>query len=175
MTNTGNIALNSVAVADDNGTPGNAADDFNPTFSIGDTNGNNQLNLGEMWLYLATRTVVAGQYTGTGTATGQDSINQLVTDTDAANYFGMVPENADFNDDGIVDGADYLLWRKNNGLTGGATRFQGDANNDGMVNDNDYTIWRPVRHVTGRGGGVIGSQRRRGRVDAFRDWRRFVC
>ena len=47
LTNIGNVALNNVVVVDDNGTPGNTADDFNPTFSGGDTNSNNLLDLGE--------------------------------------------------------------------------------------------------------------------------------
>ena len=40
VTNTGNIAVGSIVVVDDNGTPGSAADDFNPTFTGGDTNSN---------------------------------------------------------------------------------------------------------------------------------------
>ena len=50
--------------------------------------------------------------------------------------------NADFNGDTIVDSGDYVLWRKNNGLTSGATQSQGDANSDGQVNQTDYAIWR---------------------------------
>jgi N-acetylmuramoyl-L-alanine amidase len=50
--------------------------------------------------------------------------------------------NADFNGDTIVDSGDYVLWRKNNGLTSGATQSQGDANGDGHVNQTDYAIWR---------------------------------
>jgi hypothetical protein len=48
----------------------------------------------------------------------------------------------DYNGNGIVDGADYVVWRNNNGLTGGATPSQGDGNGDGNVNSLDYTVWR---------------------------------
>ena len=40
VTNPGNVPLSGVTVRDDNGTPGNAADDFNATFVGGDSNGN---------------------------------------------------------------------------------------------------------------------------------------
>ena len=60
-------------------------------------------------------------------------------------FFGAaapLPDNADFNGDSTVDAADYVLWRRNNGLTTGATQSQGDANQDGAVNSADYDIWR---------------------------------
>ena len=142
VTNTGNIPLGNVVVVDDNSTPGNTADDFNPAFSSGDTNGNGKLDLGETWIYSAVRTVVAGQHTHSGTATASDSIAQAVLSSDPTNYLGVAIENADFNGDGIVDSGDYVPWRKNNGLTSGATHSQGDANSDGMVDSTDYSIWR---------------------------------
>jgi hypothetical protein len=142
LTNNGNVALSNVVVVDDNGTPGNAADDFNPEYAGGDTNGNNQLDLGESWIYAASRTIIAGQQMHIGKATVTDSIAQLVTSSDPTYYLGVVPENADFNSDSIVDGADYLLWRMNNGLASGAAHQQGDANGDGAVNAADYAIWR---------------------------------
>ena len=46
VTNTGNVPLASVMVVDDNGTPGDPADDFNPIFVGGDTNSNGLLDLG---------------------------------------------------------------------------------------------------------------------------------
>ena len=76
-------------VVDDNGTPGNAADDFNPTFTGGDTNSNGLLDLGETWNFSASRTVVAGHYTNIGKVTGSvAATGQSVSDTDPANYFG---------------------------------------------------------------------------------------
>src|SRR6185369_5974830 len=90
VTNPGIVSLSTVSVVDDNGTPGNAADDFNATYSSGDTNSNGQLDVGETWTYTATRTVVAGQTTRSGKATGTAS-STTITKTDAANYFGSAP------------------------------------------------------------------------------------
>jgi hypothetical protein len=59
-------------------------------------------------------------------------------------FFGLaaiVPDNADFNDDNIVDTADYVIWRKNEN-TNVLSGTMGDANHDGQVNDADYQIWR---------------------------------
>jgi hypothetical protein len=104
VTNTGNIAVGSVAVVDDNGTPGNASDDFNPTFTGGDTNSNGLLDLGETWNYSANRTVVAGQYTNIGKVTGLvTATSQSVSDTDPANYFGSAPA---LNIEKLINGQD---------------------------------------------------------------------
>lgn len=49
-------------------------------------------------------------------------------------------ENADFNDDGLVDGADFLAWQR--GYGGTASLEAGDANSDGVVDGNDLAIWQ---------------------------------
>ncbi|MGI8979635.1 MAG: DUF7507 domain-containing protein, partial [Pirellulaceae bacterium] len=88
--NTGNVPLANIVVRDNNGTPGNPADDFNPTFTGGDVIPNGLLDLGEVWTYVASRTVTAGQYTNVATVTGQDiQTGATATDSDAANYFGQ--------------------------------------------------------------------------------------
>jgi hypothetical protein len=46
----------------------------------------------------------------------------------------------DFNADGLVDAADYALWRDNFGQTGSA--LAADANDDGVVDQHDYQLWR---------------------------------
>jgi hypothetical protein len=47
----------------------------------------------------------------------------------------------DFNRDGNVDAADYVVWRKSNGAA--ATFFQrADGNGSGVVDAADYAIWR---------------------------------
>jgi hypothetical protein len=59
-------------------------------------------------------------------------------------FFGLAvipPDNADFNADGMVDAADYVVWRKSNG-TSVPAGTQGDANYDGQVNSIDFDIWR---------------------------------
>jgi hypothetical protein len=57
-------------------------------------------------------------------------------------FFAVVVENGDFNENGTVDAADYVTWRKMETVASGATHSQGDANGDGAVNTNDYVIWR---------------------------------
>ena len=79
---TGGTSLQNVVVTDDNGTPGNTADDFTPTRTGGDTNSNNILETTETWTYTATRTVTAGQYTNIGRVTAEDTLATQVTDSD---------------------------------------------------------------------------------------------
>ncbi len=49
-------------------------------------------------------------------------------------------DNADFNGDGVVDGADFLIWQQNVGS--GTLQNQGDAENDGDVDNNDLDVWK---------------------------------
>jgi hypothetical protein len=74
----------------------------------------------------------------------QDAIDRVL------DFFGVsaiVPENADFNSDTVVDAADWVIWRKHSGITSGATLAQGDANGDGAVDSTDYDIWRGQFHT----------------------------
>ncbi|MFG0304744.1 MAG: dockerin type I domain-containing protein [Phycisphaerales bacterium JB040] len=51
----------------------------------------------------------------------------------------------DYNDDGVVDAADFTVWRDNLGqLVSPAEFYQlaGDYNSDGLVDAADYTVWR---------------------------------
>ena len=98
VANTGNVPLAGVVATDDNGTPGDTSDDFNPTFTGGDTDGDALLDLTEMWTYTASTTVVAGQYTNVSDVVGNPveedgtDIPGLPdqTDTDPSNHFGAV-------------------------------------------------------------------------------------
>lgn len=47
--------------------------------------------------------------------------------------------DADFDDDGRVDGTDFRIWQ--NGQNGGTMHSQGDANLDGAVDDYDLQVW----------------------------------
>ncbi|MEM8946824.1 MAG: endonuclease [Planctomycetota bacterium] len=51
-----------------------------------------------------------------------------------------VSETADFNEDGDVDGSDYLAWQR--GLAAGATLAEGDSNGDMTVDSLDLSFWR---------------------------------
>jgi hypothetical protein len=47
----------------------------------------------------------------------------------------------DFNEDGRIDAADYIVWRKQMGQP--LTAWDGaDGNGDGLVNELDYGVWR---------------------------------
>ena len=50
-------------------------------------------------------------------------------------------QNADFNQDGFVNAADYTVWRDNLGSTS-ATSLSGDADGDLDVDGNDFLVWQ---------------------------------
>jgi hypothetical protein len=49
-------------------------------------------------------------------------------------------EDADFDDDGDVDGRDFLIWQR--GFGSGTSNATGDANNSGSVDGADLEIWQ---------------------------------
>ena len=53
----------------------------------------------------------------------------------------LVLHGPDFDEDGDVDGADFLAWQRGVGTSSGATAAQGDANSDGEVDDDDLTLF----------------------------------
>ena len=71
-------------MTDDNGTPGNTADDFLPAFTGGDTNVNNLLIWVKTWTYTATGTVGTTDYCNVGSASG--TTGTTVSSTDPACY-----------------------------------------------------------------------------------------
>jgi hypothetical protein len=50
--------------------------------------------------------------------------------------------DADFDEDGDIDGGDFLSWQRGFGTVGNAVHADGDANVDGDVNSADLTIWQ---------------------------------
>jgi hypothetical protein len=63
---------------------------------------------------------------------------------------------ADYNHDGVVDAADYVVWRDNLGKS--VTAYtNGDGNGDGIVNQADYTIWKNNFGETSGGSSGSGS------------------
>jgi hypothetical protein len=92
VTNTGNVAFtkSEVVVTDDNGTPGNFGDDFNPVFdaalSSGLHDGDNLLEPGEMWIYKATSVakdllapVAGGQFNFSGSSSTSGTAGNIRT------------------------------------------------------------------------------------------------
>lgn len=62
------------------------------------------------------------------------------------------PLTGDYNADGIVDAADYVVWRNTDRTPGGYTAWRanfnqsvsrpGDFNRDGKIDAADYVVWR---------------------------------
>ena len=71
--------------------------------------------------------------------------NQVVTLTLQASGGGI---RGDGNEDGNVDAADYVIWRKNAGSSGPA----GDYDGSGLVDQTDYNLWKSQ---FGRTNGVV--------------------
>ena len=76
-----------------------------------------------------------------------------------------IPYDADFDDDGDVDGRDFLIWQRTS-IVQSAMAAPGDANHDGFVNDQDLAIWQDQFVLSGDYNGD-------GRVDAadYTVWR----
>jgi cyclophilin family peptidyl-prolyl cis-trans isomerase len=60
--------------------------------------------------------------------------------TQTATAISLSVAAADYNRNGVVDTADYVLWRKTFGQTG--TGLQADGNLNGQVDNGDFTVWR---------------------------------
>ncbi len=93
VTNTGNQTLTGVTLSDDNFTPSNTGDDFNPIFFGGDINGDNNLDVGESWIYTASHTVTQAEIdAGTNlvnVATADSNQTEPKTDTETVE----IPQN----------------------------------------------------------------------------------
>src|SRR5262249_50187364 len=74
------------------------------------------------------------------------SIVELPDDIDDIGYddfrlAALARPSADFNLDGVVDGADFLYWQQGLGIVGSALRRDGDANGDANVDSADLGVW----------------------------------
>jgi len=89
-------------------------------------------------------------------------LNGLLTDDRALDWAHLIvnvidrdllPDNADFDRDGDVDGADFLTWQR--GFNSGTTLAAGDADYDGDVDASDLGIWQ-TQYLAGSGSGSQG-------------------
>ena len=71
------------------------------------------------------------------TATSEESV--FIFDSSLVELSSIV-EDADFDEDHDVDGADFLIWQRGYGSPGGLS--MGDANDDGNVDGADLVIWK---------------------------------
>jgi Glycosyl hydrolases family 18 len=75
----------------------------------------------------------------TSLLSGSYSVSNVWIGT-AADLFALPSATiGDFNADGIVDAADYVVWRKTMGQAG--DQLAADANGNGQVDQNDYLAW----------------------------------
>jgi hypothetical protein len=54
------------------------------------------------------------------------------------NFVGL-PLAGDYNFDGVIDGADFVRWRK---LVGNTTNLTADGNRNGVIDNGDFDVWR---------------------------------
>ncbi|TWT76891.1 ASPIC and UnbV [Posidoniimonas polymericola] len=72
-----------------------------------------------------------------------DGTVQYAYDVSADQYLALAVADVlpgDYNFDGVVDAADYTLWRDAENLTG--AYLPADGNGDGVVDADDYLVWR---------------------------------
>jgi hypothetical protein len=79
-----------------------------------------------------------------GTSIGGIDFHELTTFSDAAAPRPL----GDFNYDGVVDAADYTVWRDNIGST---TQLDADGDFDGVVAGPDYELWKSRIGTVGSG------------------------
>lgn len=60
----------------------------------------------------------------------------------------------DFDSDGDVDGADFVIWQTNFPAAGGHTPATGDADGDGDVDGADFVVWQ-THFPTSPAGGIV--------------------
>ena len=108
--------------------------DFNDAGHGGLNNNNSQYSYAWIGVRITNEADATGEVTGWGYET------QLGTAI-LAGQTGPPILRGDYNSDGKVDTADYVVWRKNNGLTGGAEFGPGDGTGDGNITQGDCNCW----------------------------------
>jgi hypothetical protein len=76
------------------------------------------------------------------TSTVTDAVRDLAAEWAVTNYDDLIgpPEFGDYDDDGDVDGNDFLVWQRTFGDAGAS--LAADGNGDGVVDGGDLTVWR---------------------------------
>lgn len=99
-----------------------------------DLNNTNQFNYGWIGVRIDNEADATGAVVGYAYET-EPGVDILAGDA------GPVAPDADYNDDGDIDGADFLLWQRQFGTS--VTAFSGaDGNGNGVVDAPDLALWK---------------------------------
>jgi autotransporter-associated beta strand protein len=99
----------------------------------------------------------SGDVLNLGTPSGPEGFNYSLVDTGSTIDLAVTPigVSGDFNNDGIVDARDYVVWRKNHNTT---NELPNDDGMGGVVGENHYELWRANFGSTLEGnGGAAGA------------------
>lgn len=102
-------------------------------------NGLFQPQAGDSFLLISSEGGITGQFSQIDLP-ALDSLLQWQLDTSVAELLLEVAIAGDFNGDGTVGAADYVVWRNSEGLSG--LVLPADADGDGTVGQADYDRWR---------------------------------
>ncbi len=152
VSTTGNVPLANVSIVDDRGTP-ETADDFSPNYLDGDTNENDRLDLGEIWIYTASGVAVALQHANNGTVTASDSFEERVSDSDPSHHFGVgalvhvttkiAGESADSGPGPLVASGEEVTWEYAVSNPGSYTLADITVSEDNGTPNNQTDDWSP--------------------------------
>lgn len=95
---------------------------------------------------------------GLAGSTDSDDFDWLIDNFKVEVFGSNAPadESADFDNDGDVDGADFLIWQRGFGGAG-QPPSAGDANGDGNVNAVDLAIWKAQFGPAGASAANVGA------------------
>ena len=86
---------------------------------------------------------------------------QAVPDVNFGNQYLAPPLLGDYNQNGIVDSADYNVWRNTLGQTGVAFYSGADGSGNGVIDKADYSVWKAhfgdILAGAGGGGSIVAE------------------
>jgi hypothetical protein len=128
------------------GTPGGGAENISINQKI---NGSTWVSLGEFDFAQGLRAIALYASTSTGgSVVIADAVRVVLTTA--------TDPNADFDADGIIDGADFLAWQRGVGIAD-PELANGDADGSGDVDGADLAVWAEQFGTAGPEGGLVAA------------------